>query len=195
MSQTAFGFRPSGNLTGGAGAIQTRRFQKSSDGTDDELIYVGDPIKLNADGTVSRLLVADYSAAAGALVGVAVRIMTSEDGKPKTHSLPAQHPNISLTADTDWIDVTTDPNIIYEVVGNAAATQASIGAAFNVDVTSRNTAAGISGYKLDLASSSRTTAPFKVIGVSKRTLTHVSADSGLLEVIVNNGIFNTNTVV
>lgn len=195
MSNRAFGFKPTRHLTGGVGGKHTQRFQKSTSGSDAELIYVGDPIKLNSDGTVSRWLVADVSAAAGQLIGVAAGFKNGSQGRAKTHGLPDQQPTISLTADTDWVEVYTDPHQVYEVVANATATQALIGAAFNVDVTARTTAAGISGYKLDAASSARAENPFQVVGISPLERTLTSAASGRVEVIVNNGLFKTNSQV
>lgn len=194
MAQASrFGFRPVRHVNGN-NCFNTTRMQKGDTTTDAGLIYVGDPVKLLAGGGVSRLLPADSSAAANSPVGIVARVYTNADGKTRTHGLPDQHPNISLTANADWFDVYVDPGIVYEATNVVAAVIADVGRSVNVTAGARVTAAGISGYGLDTAATATSTNPFRIVQISRSSLdSHSSAESGKYEVIFNNHVYKNIT--
>lgn len=189
------GFRPYRNLTGGSVSFPSRRYQKSAAGTDAELIYVGDPVVLNTDGTISRLVATGVSATGinRPVLGVAGRVFKDEVGTPYTHSLPTKHPDISNTSDADWLDVYNDPNQIFLVNADTSAAQSLIGQNVGIKVTSRNTASGGSGSRLDTTVSASNFNPFKIWGIASNTGTQVGATSGEVEVIVNYHIAKINS--
>ncbi len=180
------GFRPIRHLAG-HNTFSTQRFQKSTTADDTTLIYVGDPVKLTS-GKVVRYMSTD-GGVGQAVLGIVARVLVSEAGRAKVHSLTVngQHPDISLTADADWFDVYVDPGIVYAVNCDVSAGSGSIGAACNVKVTGRNTAAGISGSRLTLSGTAN--AGFKIIGMIPAIgESSVKSALGNVECVVNYGI-------
>lgn len=170
----------------GDGDFQTQRIQKDSTPpkADEALIYVGDAVRL-LSGKVVRLSAADTSATGPGVFGVVARILRDEAGRPRVHGLPDQHPNISLTADTDWLDVYTDKGIVFAARVAGSAGNGLIGSGLNVAATARVTAAGISGTMLNATAVSANTAPFMVVGMSNFDLDGGGDTGGRVEVIIN----------
>jgi hypothetical protein len=178
------GFWPVRHLVGGA-EFQTQRIKKDVGGQDASLIYVGDPVRL-VSGKAIRLVAGDTSATGPGIFGVVARIGRDEAGRPRVHGLPDQHPNISLTADDDWLDVYTDPNIVFAARCATSAVAELIGAGLNVATTARVTAAGISGAQLNVTAVSANTAPFKGVAIANFDLDGGGFDaSGRIEVVMN----------
>lgn len=184
------GFTPVRHLHG-LNCFQTQRFQKNTAGDAGltSLIYAGDVVTVTADGTIKAFT---NVSASRAVLGVAARVLINEAGRPRVHGLPDQHPNISLTAQADYIDVYTDPAIVYECFVDTSAAQSMIGQGFNVLATARVTAAGRSGHLLGTAAEVSAKAPFKVIGVSDFSLATRAGDAeGRVNAIVNYGILKS----
>lgn len=179
--------------------FSTRRFPKTSVSTTDvSLIYVGDLVKLDAAGTVSRLLATDVSATgiAGGIVGAVARILKNEAGRAPVHAITnGAHPKISLSGDVnDWLDVYSDPDIVYECNLDVSAGSAFIGQTVGIKVTGRVTAAGISGMRADTSVSASTFNPIKIVGVSQSQLdTRLGAANGRAEVVINQHYLRTTT--
>lgn len=193
MSVLNGGFTPVKALSGET-SFTTRRYQKDVSQGAASLIYVGDPVRLTTGGKVAKLLATDTSAAGPGVMGVVARVLVTEAGRPRVHGLPDQHPNVSLTADADWLDIYVDPTIVYSGKLNAAVTAGVIGLAYNVVAGTPVAAAGISGTKLDNSTgASSTLLPFKVVGVSNFSLDSSTSDaSGRVEVIINKTPLATN---
>lgn len=176
----------------------TNRYKKTTEGDDTALIYVGDPLALNADGTVRALKAADTTAAAANYIGVAARIFINQDGRSRVHGLPDQHPNISVTADADWIDVYDDPDQVFAARTSTSAGMSEVGNTTNITTTARVTAAGISGVQLDLSTSAAIAQnPFRIVRVSTDNLENgeLGDAEGRVEVIANNHVFRSTGAV
>lgn len=181
------GFTPVKHLTG-CGDFVTVRMAKDTSLNDASLVYVGDAVRLTSSGKVARLLAADTSASGPGVFGVVARVLVNENGRPRVHGLSNnQHPNISLTADADWLDVYVDPGIVYSARVDASAGASWIGKTFNVTAAARVTAAGISGMQLAGSTAGTSAyAPFKVLAISDfQTGSHSGDANGRVEVIVN----------
>lgn len=182
------GLTPVRHITGD-NSFATRRFKKTGAATAQALVYVGDPVYILADGDVRRLTAAEVTAAAGALfAGVVARVFKDEKGTPRVHGLPDQHPNISLSADTDYLDVYIDAGIVYQANVGVSAGASMIGQTATVSAGARVTAAGMSGTELALEASADTGGqnPFRVIGISQFGLdTQQGNAAGDVEVMWN----------
>lgn len=187
----AGGFIPVRHITGD-NSFTTRRFKKNHAGSSaSDLIYVGDPVRISANGTIARLVAGDVGSSAASTtpttLGVVARFVRDEAGTPRVHGLPDQHPNISLSADTDYADVYVDPGIIYQANIGVSAGASMIGQNATVSAGSRVTAAGQSGTELSLlASAASNEAPFKVVGITQFNLDTRQGDAaGRVECMVN----------
>lgn len=184
---TAGGFRPVRTLDG-LNCFPTIRKPKGTGATDKELIYVGDVVGLNADGSVSRIVATDVSATgiARPVFGVVAAVFKDEAGTPYTHSLPTKHPNISNSADADWLDVYYGDNIVYLANIDTSAAFSLTGQAVGIKVTARTTASGISGMMIDASVSASSFNPFKILGIADTELvTNAGSSTGYVEVIPN----------
>lgn len=184
------GFTPVGHLNGSFDFKTVRYAKGGSGGTKDTgLIYVGDPVRLSANGQVVRLVAGDVSAVGvpGGFLGIVAGIYTDEAGSPRLVSLPTQSQRISLSSQADYLDVYIDPSIVYAARTAVSAGASFIGQSMNVTTTARVTAAGISGVQLDSTSAvSAGLNPFKVISVSDFQLdTRQGAASGVVHCVVN----------
>lgn len=179
----------------GSGDFQTQRVQKDSTPTkaDEALIYVGDPVRI-ISGKAVRLSAADTSAIGPGVFGVVARILVDEAGRPRVHGLPDQHPNISLTANADWLDVYTDYGIVFAGRATGSAGNGLIGSGLNIASTARVTAAGISGTMLNITAVSANTAPFVCVGVSNFDLDGGGDTAGRIEVVINRTPLKPSTV-
>ncbi len=163
---TRNGFQLSGHLNGTTAPPATR-FQKSTDGGQDGIIYVGDPISLTSAGTVLRAhrndAVDGGRNGSNNPIGVCTGIFETEDGRPLTHRTN----KFAVTADAFWIDVITDPDALYEVSFGATANQTAIGAVGGVTYDTAVTAAGISGAGMLSAESQASVANtmFRVVSI------------------------------
>jgi len=170
----------------GNGGFQTQRIRKDSGENDASLVYVGDAVRV-VSGKAVRYLATDVSSSiAPPVFGVVARVLVNEAGRPRVHGLPDQHPNISLTADADWLDVYTDKGIVFAARIAGSATNEFIGTVLNVASTARVTAAGISGMMLNATAISGDRGPFTVVAVSNFDLDGGGSDAGgRVEVIMN----------
>ena len=170
----------------GSGDFQTQRIRKDSGSDTASLVYVGDAVRV-VSGKAIRYLSTDVSSSiAPPIFGVVARILVDEKGRPRVHGLPDQHPNISLSADADWLDVYTDKGIVFAGRMETSATNELIGTVVNVATTARVTAAGISGTLLTVGAVSGDRGPFTVVAVSDFDLDGGGSDAGgRCEVIMN----------
>lgn len=195
MSVLSGGLHPVRHING-SGDFTTQRVKKSVAGGDASLIYVGDPVRL-ASNKVTRLVAGDTSAGPGpGVFGVVARILVTEAGRPRVHGLsnsPAQHPNVSLTADDDWLDVYVDTGIVFAARVDGSAGASLVGSGVNIAATARVTAAGISGTIINGTAVSANTAPFVVLQVSPFNTTTQAGDSSpaRVEVMINYGPLKT----
>lgn len=189
MSIPRGGFWPVRHLNGN-GSFQTQRLAKETGANDASLLYVGDPVRI-VSGKVQRYLSTDVSSSvAPPVAGVAARILRDAAGRPRVHGLPDQHPNISLTADADYVDFYSDYGIVFatKAAGNVSA--ASINTVVNVTTTARITACGISGTIIANAAVSADRGPFVITEVSDFDIDNQENDTGgRIGVVMNYNIW------
>ena len=191
MSLPRGGLYPVRHMAGEA-SFQTQRVAKDTGAGDASLIYVGDVVRL-VSGKAIRYLSTDVSSSiAPPVFGVVARVFVDEAGRPRVHGLPDQHPNISLTANADWLDVYSDPGIVFAAKIAGSATNELINSVLNVASTARVTAAGISGTMLNATAVSGDRGPFTVVAVSNFDLDGGGSDAaGRCEVVMNYNLFKT----
>lgn len=189
MSLPRGGLWPVRHLAGDA-SFQTQRIAKDVGSQDASLVYVGDAVRL-VSGKAIRYLATDVSSSiAPPVFGVVARVLRDEAGRPRVHGLPDQHPNISLTADADWLDVYTDYGTVFAGRIAGSATNELIGSVLNVASTARVTAAGISGTMLNATAVSGDRGPFTVVAVANFDLDGGGSDAaGRCEVVMNYNSF------
>lgn len=196
------GFRPVRH-THGVVSFPTRRFEKDTSGaTDANKLVVGDPVRLDQSGKVFKYLATDASAKQGQYVGIVARILDNNE-KPKTFSQPTRSAQVSLTADSDFVDVYTDPQIVYRVnVDVTSLNTATIGAVATVTASTSSISAGdLTGRSPTFLSTgsvitSGATPPFRIVGLTQRVDATVSGGGVQeVEVIANDHMYNSTTGV
>jgi hypothetical protein len=136
--------------------------------------FAGDPVALVSGNTVARIPAA---ATAAALPVLGVIRAVYQDGtyphqRPLTHALP--NGGQFLAASTaGWVDVNEDPHQTYLVNTDATVVSTLVGQFVDVTANSPTTAAGRSGFTLEVATGSNTaaaTVPFQVVGIGANNL-------------------------
>jgi len=142
------GFVASRNLDGHSGNFRTERLPVSADNA--TALFMGDPVVRGAQGGVERFDPVNASTVAlqRGLLGV-VRAIYDTNGKPLTHSQPTNGPFLDAST-AGFVEVITDPDVVYRVNCSATATRADIGNFAPVTFGVYNSAAGISGAGIDL---------------------------------------------
>ena len=158
----------------------------------------GDPVVLVSGHSVARIPVAG-TAAGLPVVGV-IRAVHNSNDRPLTHNLPSTE--IALEASTaGYVYVNTDPHQTYLVNTDATVVSTLIGQFVDVTANTPNSAAGRSGFSIEVATGSNTagnTLAFQVIGIGANNLDQpdqiVGGQSNQdVEVIIARHVFaNTN---
>lgn len=152
----------------GGGRSVTQRYKVSADNA--TALFPGDLVALNAQGGVESWITADNSALATAdpVLGV-VKAVYDTNGKPLTHSQPTKGPFLDASTG-GYVEVYTDPDQIYIANASATCIQAYIGTFAPVSFGASNSAAGRSGWGVDLGStvgSAVGNTPLRVIGIAE----------------------------
>lgn len=183
---------------GGSMCPATRRFKVKADGDSGaHQKFPGDPVALVSGQTVARIPAA--ATAAGLPILGVVRAVYDSNGRPFTHSLPSGG-NFIPASTAGFVDVNVDPNQVYLVNTDATVVSTLIGQYVDVTANTANTAAGRSGFSIEVATGTNTaaaTAPFQVIGIGPNNLDGIvggESNQDVEVVIVNRAIFNSNKV-
>lgn len=119
-------------------------------------ILQNQPVKIHTDGTINAAAVGD-------------RFIGTFQGVTYTDANGVQQFANQWTASTAGTNiiawVTRDPNIIYQIQGNATLTQGTIGQQFDFSAASGSTVTGLSTQSLDVASSAAN-ASLQIIGLN-----------------------------
>lgn len=168
------GFVEHRNL-GGRVAPMTRIRRVKADGNSGaHQKFAGDPVVLVSGNTVARIAAA-ATAAALPVVGVIRSVL--QDGtypqiRPRTFSLP-QNGNFIPASTAGWVEVNEDPHQTYLVNTDATVTSTLIGQFVDVTANDPTTAAGRSGFTIEVATGTNTaanTAPFQVVQIGFNNL-------------------------
>lgn len=180
---------------GGAVCPATRRYRVKANGASGGgQKFAGDPVHLVSGNTVSKMTTT-ASGASGAslpLLGV-IRAVYNSNGRPFTHSAPTGGSFIPAST-AGFVEVNIDPNQTYVVSMNTTANSTHIGQYVELTAAAANTAAGRSGFMVELSAASNTAArtrPLQVIAITS----HTEADPAIgaheqdLEVIIADHAF------
>lgn len=164
------GFVEHRHLHGATCTKATRRRVKADGTSGSHDKRAGDPVVLVSGNTVARIPVAG-TAAALPILGV-IRAVHNNNDRPLTHNLPATE--IALAASTaGWVYVNEDPQQTYLVNTDATVVSTLMGQFVDVTANTPNSAAGRSGFSIEVATGTNTagaTVPFQVVGIGANNL-------------------------
>lgn len=158
-----FGFKPVGNLLGGAwnGGMRSYRLNSGYGSA----IFTGDVVKLLTSGYLAK------AAATEQMRGVAMGFKwVGADGIP-AHSPYFPASTVTLGATDVEVLVVDDPNTVFEAQFGGATTDfgaAQIGAIFELGAGTGSAATGISGDYLDITTLKTTAGQFRLLDAVRR---------------------------
>jgi len=165
------GFVEHRNLAGNV-CPSARKRRVKGDGTNanPHQIYAGDPVILVSGNTVVRKAAA-ATAASRPILGI-VRAVHDNNDKPLTFSQPSKGPYLDAST-AGWVYVNEDPHQTYLVNTDATVVSTLIGQFVDATADSPGSAAGTSGFEIEVATGTNTaanTVPFQVIGIGANNL-------------------------
>lgn len=170
-----------------------RRFKRKADGAAAATeIRAGDPVTAVSGHSVQRMS-NTATAASLPLLGV-VRAVYNSNGRPFTHNLPTSR--LAIPASTAGeVDVNTDPSQLYLASTDATVVSTLIGQFVDVTANVAGTAAGRSGFAIEVSGAANTAAPnrpFQVIQIAPNNLDGITGGENNQDVVVRiaNHAFN-----
>lgn len=192
------GFIEGRNLGGRVAPITRLRRVKANGDSGAHQKFAGDPVVLVSGNTVARIPAA--ATAAGLPVLGVIRAVY-EDGtyphvRPKTHSLPSNG-NFIPASTAGWVEVNEDPDQTYIVNTDATVVSTLVGQYVDVTANSPTTAAGRSGFSIEVATGTNTagaTVPFQVVGIAPNNLDGIVGGEGNqdVEVMIVSRVFGNS---
>ena len=180
----AFGLRPLKMIGGQAFHGGQSRYRIAANyGT---AIFQGDMVAQVTGGTVERHADGGTVPIVGVFNGVRYT-----DPTTKKETFSNFYPASTNASDIEAF-IIDDPNVIYEIQGNAAFPIADLFGNFDIVYTSSgSTVTGISGAELDVATGATTAGlPLKAIDISQDPEnSDVSSDATNVQVVIQNSIF------
>jgi hypothetical protein len=160
------GFTPVRCLSGGPVPLRKRTVKANQP----HAINAGDPVVLVSGNTVTRIPAA-ASAAGLPIVGVVIEVL-DENGRPFTHALPKDANSIPAST-AGFVMVNENPHQLYSVNTDATVVSTLIGQFVDVTANTPNSAAGRSGFSIEVATGANTaaaTVPFQVVALGDDNL-------------------------
>lgn len=190
-----FGFRPSRRLDGAEPNYQIAARPLAS--TNTNKIGYGDPVKTGASGATFLQGYLDIATTGSQMTGIFIGCSYT-DTQLGYVERPAWLAPTTAVAGSVVGKVILDPMMVFEVqVGNdtSALTQANMGNNINLGgAGSPTTTSGISQAYVDGATIATTnTLNFRLIGFSPAVNNDPTSANPIVEVIINNGDYNTTT--
>jgi hypothetical protein len=190
------GFVPLRTLRGDSN-FRTKRFSVSANNP--FTLLVGDPVVLQ-NGHVRRVDTSGVSAGEPGVLGVIGGVYNS-NGRPFTHNLP-NSPNAIPASTAGFVDVYSDPDIVYLVNADSAANQAQMGQLVRVTAGPANTAAGISGFQIKMVDATNRSFghQYQIIGIGPNETIDSTESQALgagqdLEVLISDHQYRRSQVV
>ena len=198
------GFRPVKHVTGAPYNGQANIYGVASG--DSTALFVGDVVKLAADGNAAGIqyVTAHAAGVAGTgqpAVGVVVGIINTKldpvDGRMSAGSISLDTPVYRPGSVEQYVLVADAPDLIYEVEATAAGSAysfavADIGQNANIFAGSGSTTTGNSAHSLNMSDKgTAATLPFKILGVSKKIDNEVTGNYTKVLVQINNHQFKS----
>lgn len=187
-----FGFRASRHING-SNCFSTNTFVTSAltDLWQGQLVILASGLVQEATSTTTT-----------PILGVVKAVYTGTKNRPTTHNLP-QTANYITAGTSAFVEVYTDPDIIFEVVADSAASAGRIGMVGAILATgSGNPQTGQSRQQIDTSNfaafaSAQTADPLLMVGLGKREEAKIGtgyADGNIVEVMINNHIFRPKVI-
>ena len=193
------GFRPVKHVTGAPYNGQANIYGVASG--DSTALFVGDVVKLAADGNAAGIQYVTAHAAGvagtgqpalGVVVGVINTKLDPVDGRMSAGSISLDTPVYRPGSVEQYVLVSDAPDLIYEVEATAAGSAysfavADIGQNANIFAGSGSTTTGNSAHSLNMSDKgTAATLPFKIVGVSKKIDNEVTGNYTKVLVQINN---------
>ena len=193
------GFRPIKHVTGAPYNGQSNIYAVASG--DSTALFVGDVVKLAADGNADGIqYVTAHTAgsagtgvpALGVVVGVINTKLDPVTGRMSAGSISLDTPQYRVASTEGYVLVADAPDIIFEVEATAAGSAhsfavASIGQNANIYAGAGSTVTGSSAHSLNMSDAGTTsTLPFKIVGASKKIDNEVTGNYTKVLVQINN---------
>lgn len=198
------GFRPVKHVTGAPYNGQANIYGVASG--DSTALFVGDVVKLAADGNAAGIQYVTAHAAGvagtgqpalGVVVGVINTKLDPVDGRMSAGSISLDTPVYRPGSVEQYVLVADAPDLIYEVEATAAGSAysfavADIGQNANIFAGSGSTTTGNSAHSLNMSDKgTAATLPFKIVGVSKKIDNEVTGNYTKVLVQINNHQFKS----
>ena len=198
------GFRPVKHVTGAPYNGQANIYGVASG--DSTALFVGDVVKLAADGNAAGIQYVTAHAAGSAgtgqpALGVVVGVINTKldpvDGRMSAGSISLDTPVYRPGSVEQYVLVADSPDLIYEVEATAAGSAYSfavtdIGQNANIFAGSGSTTTGNSAHSLNMSDKgTAATLPFKILGVSKKIDNEVTGNYTKVLVQINNHQFKS----
>ena len=200
------GFNPVKHLNGSPYNGQATMYAHSSG--DSTALFVGDVVKLAADGNAAgypqvTAATAGVAGTGAAAVGVVVGIINTKldpiTGKMTAGSIALDTPQYRPASTAQYVLVADATDVIYEVEATNGGSAysfavADIGQNANLYAGAGSTTTGNSGYSLDCGDMGTTaTLPFKIVGTSQRVGNESTGNYTKVLVQLNNSQFKGGT--
>lgn len=182
----------------GSNCPATRHYRVKADGVSGtSQKFPGDPVVLLSGHSIA-VLPAAGTAAALPVLGV-IRAVLNSDKRPLTFNQPSVGGPFLPASTAGWVEVNIDPHQTYLVNTDATVDSTLIGQFVDVTANSPNTAAGRSGFSIEVGTGVNTavnTTSFQVIGIGDNNLDGIIEGEGNqdVEVIISRHIFANRNV-
>lgn len=190
-----FGFKASRHING-SNCFSTDTFQMASAKTD---IWQGALVYRSSAGVFEQA----SSTTTSPVLGVVKACYSNTKNRPLTHNLPSSGNYITAATTSAYVEIYTDPDIIFEVVADSAASAGRIGMVGAVVAsTSGNPSTGVSLQQIDTSNfvafaSAQTADSLLIVGLGKREESKIGggyAEGNIVEVVINNHIFRPKVI-
>ena len=193
------GFRPVKHVTGAPYNGQANIYGVASG--DSTALFVGDVVKLAADGNAAGIQYVTAHAAGvagtgqpalGVVVGIINTKLDPVEGRMSAGSISLDTPVYRPGSVEQYVLVADSPDLIYEVEATAAGSAysfavADVGQNANIFAGSGSTSTGNSAHSLNMSDKgTAATLPFKIVGVSKKIDNEVTGNYTKVLVQINN---------
>lgn len=196
------GFQPVKHVNGSPYNGQANIYATAaSDGT---ALFVGDPVKLAADGNADGIQHVTKATAGAAVLGVVVGVINTKldpvTGKMSAGSIALDTPVYRPASTAQYVLVCDSPDVVYEVeavTGSNASYSfavADIGLNADLSTVAGSTTTGTSAAALNMATAATTaTLQWKILGVVQRPDNEVTGASTKVLVKINNAQMSAGT--
>lgn len=196
------GFLPMKHVTGAPYNGQSNIYATAA--ADGAALFVGDPVKLAADGDANGVQIVTKATAGAAVLGVVVGVINTKfdpvTGRMSGGSVSLDTPVYRPASTAQYVLVCDAPDVIYEVEAatgsNAAYSFAVADVGQNADLTTvaGSTTTGTSAAALDMSTKNTTaTLQWKIMGVVLRPDNEVTGNYTKVLVKINNAQLSSGT--